>query len=234
MEANGLLGRIGKRPSGPSLNDRRTAVLIAVASAILAAALIYLFVSHYHKAGSSAPVAPASATVFVAKQYIPAGVPESTVVAEGLLKSKQIPATAAIVGAITDPSVLTGEVSAAPIAAGQQITAADFSHATVSIAAYLKGDERAVAFSLDATHGLTAYLKPGNTVDVMALNAGKAEVIAQNVTVIANANGDVILRLSDKQALQLSSATGVASLWLTLRPAAGATDSVKVGTVENS
>jgi Flp pilus assembly protein CpaB len=219
MEANGLLGRIGKRPSGPSLNDRRTAVLIAVASAILAAALIYLFVSHYHKAGSSAPVAPASATVFVAK---------------GLLKSKQIPATAAIVGAITDPSVLTGEVSAAPIAAGQQITAADFSHATVSIAAYLKGDERAVAFSLDATHGLTAYLKPGNTVDVMALNAGKAEVIAQNVTVIANANGDVILRLSDKQALQLSSATGVASLWLTLRPAAGATDSVKVGTVENS
>jgi Flp pilus assembly protein CpaB len=234
METNGLLGRMGKGRSGPSLGDRRTSMLIAVVSAVLAGVLIYLFVSHYNKTSTSTPVAPAQATVFVAKRYIPAGVPESTVASEGLLKSEQIPATQAVLGAVADPAVLAGQVSAAPIAAGQQVTATDFSHATPTISAYLTGDERAVAFSLDATHGLTAYLQAGSTVDVMALSGGKAEMLAQNVNVIANANGDVILRLSDKQALQLSSATGVSSLWLTLRPASGAKDSVKVGTVENS
>ncbi len=234
MEANGVLGRIGKRRSGRSFTNRRTSVLIAIVSALLAAVLIYVFVSQYHKTNSTAAVAPATASVFVAKRYIPAGVPEATVVSEGLLKPEQLPVTAAVVGAISDPSALASEVSAAPIAAGQQITAADFSHATPTISAYLTGDDRAVAFSLDATHGLTAYLQAGSTVDVMGLNGGKAEMLAQNVSVIANANGDVILRLSDKQALQLSSATGVASLWLTLRPASGAKDSVKVGTVEKS
>ncbi len=74
-------------------------------------------------------------------------------------------------------------------------------------------------------------MQPGDTVDVMGLDAGKAEMLAENVSVIANQNGDVILRLTDKQALQLTSATGVSSLWLTLRPATGAKESVKVGTV---
>ena len=69
--------------------------------------------------------------------------------------------------------------------------------------------------------------------DIMGVDGSKSEMLAQNVSVIANANGDVVVRLSDKQALQLTSATGVSSLWLTLRPAAGAKDSVKVGTVEN-
>ena len=35
--------------------------------------------------------------------------------------------------------------------AGQQVTAADFSHANITISAYLTGDQRAIAFSLDAT-----------------------------------------------------------------------------------
>ena len=230
MEAKGQSGRFGSRRSGPSISDRRTQVLIAVGSAVLAAVLIYLFVSH--NKNSAAPVAPAQATVLVAKKYIPAGVPASTVVSEGLVKPEQILVTQATTGAVSDTSLLSGEVSAAPIAPGQQISVADFSHENPTISAYLTGNERAVAFSLDATHGLTTYLQAGNTVDIMGLNGGKSEMLAQNVSVIANANGDVIVRLSDKQALQLTSATGVSSLWLTLRPAAGAKDSVKVGTVE--
>ncbi len=230
MEAKGHFGRFGSRRSGQSLSNRRTSVLIAVISAVVAAILIYLFVSH--DKNNAAPAAPAQATVLVAKKYIPAGVPAATVISEGLLKPEQVLATGALTGAVADTSALTGEVSSTPIAANQQITGTDFSHQNPTISAYLTGNERAVAFSLDPTHGLTAYVEVGNTVDVMGLNGGKAEMLAQNVSVIANQNGDVVLRLSDKQALQLSSATGVSSLWLTLRPAAGAKDSVKVGTVE--
>ena len=43
----------------------------------------------------------------------------------------------------------------------------------------------------------------------MAQSGGKAEVVAQNVTVLANAGGDVVMRVTDKQALKLSSDTGV-------------------------
>jgi Flp pilus assembly protein CpaB len=193
--------------------------------------LIYLFVSHYNK--QTTPPA-AAVTVFEARRYVPRGTPQATVAAENLLKPVQVPAAQAVFGAISDPSAIVGEVSSGAIEAGQQVTAADFSHAIISISAYLRGDERAIAFALDATHGLTAYIAQGDTVDIMGQAGGKTEMLAQNVTVLANASGDVVVRVTDKQALKLSSATGVSALWLTLRPASGAKDSVKLGTVEAS
>lgn len=215
-----------------SLNSRGGALLIAVACAALAGLLIYLFVSHYNKK-TNPPVA-AAVTVFEARRYIPRGTPQASVAAQNLLKPVQVPAAQAVFGAISDPSAIAGEVSSGAIAAGQQVTAADFSHANITISAYLTGDQRAMAFSLDATHGLTTYIAQGDTVDIMAQDGGKAEMVAQNVTVLANAGGDVVMRVTDKQALKLSSDTGVSALWLTLRPASGAKDSVKLGTVETS
>jgi Flp pilus assembly protein CpaB len=231
MESSrGNLGKAGSRRS-PVLNSRGGALLIAVACAALAGLLIYLFVSHYNK---KTVTPPASVTVFEAARYIPRGTPQASVAAENLLKPVQVPAARAVLGAIADPSDIVGEVSTGAIAAGQQVTAADFSHANITLASYLTGDQRAIAFSLDATHGLTAYIAEGDTVDIMAQTGGKTEMVAQNVPVLANANGDVVVRVTDKQALKLASDTGVANLWLTLRPASGAKESVKLGTVETS
>ena len=232
MESSrGNLGKVGSRRS-PVLNSRGGALLIAVACAALAGLLIYLFVSHYNKKAAAPP--PASVTVFEATRYIPRGTPQASVAAENLLKPVQVPAHQAVLGAISDPSEIVGEVSTGSIAAGQQVTAADFSHANITLASYLTGDQRAIAFSLDATHGLTAYIAEGDTVDIMAQAGGRTEMVAQNVPVLANAGGDVVVRVTDKQALKLASDTGVASLWLTLRPASGAKESVKLGTVETS
>lgn len=232
MESSrGNLGKVGSRRS-PVLNSRGGALLIAVACAALAGLLIYLFVSHYNKKAAAPP--PASVTVFEATRYIPRGTPQASVAAENLLKPVQVPAAQVVLGAITDPSEIVGEVSAGSIAAGQQVTAADFSHASITLSSYLTGDQRAIAFSLDATHGLTAYIAVGDTVDMMAQSGGRTEMVAQNVPVLANAGGDVVIRVTDKQALKLAADTGVASLWLTLRPASGAKESVKLGTVETS
>ena len=231
MESSrGNLGKVGSRRS-PVLNSRGGALLIAVACAALAGLLIYLFVSHYNK---KTVTPPASVTVFEATRYIARGTPQASVAAENLLKPVQVSAAQAVLGAITDPSEIVGEVSTGAIAAGQQVTAADFSHANITLSSYLTGDQRAIAFALDATHGLTAYIAEGDTVDIMAQNAGKTEMVAQNVPVLANANGDIVVRVTDKQALKLASDTGVANLWLTLRPASGAKESVKLGTVESS
>ena len=230
MDARTNPGRPGSRRS-QALNNRSVAVLVAVVCAVAAGVLIYLAV---HKNKTSPPPVATEITVYQAKKFIPAGTPQALVAQEGMLKAVTVPTGQVVLGAITDPGAITGEVAATPIAVGQQVTAADFTHANVTISSYLSGSERAIAFALDPVHGLTAYIGQGNTVDIMGQTGGKSELLAQNVTVLANAGGDVILRVTDKQALMLASATGVSSLWLTLRPVTGGTESVRVGSAESS
>jgi len=214
-----------------ALSTRRNSILVAVLAALVAAAFVYLFVSHFRK--NAAPAAPPQVTVWVAKQYIPAGTPDSEIVAKGLLAPRHVPATQALAGVISDPSAIAGDSASTAIAAGQQITVSDFSRAPGSLAAALTGTQRAVAFTLDSEHGLTAYLQPQDTVDIMAVNPRRSELLAQNVTVLENQGGVVVLRLTDRQALLVTAATGTSSLWLSLRPALSAADSVQVGSVGN-
>lgn len=230
MEApniRGKIGRIGGGWSGQLLTSRRGAITVAAISALLAAVLIYLFVQHYRQAPVVAP--PADATVFIAAKYIPAGTPATTIATGGFLKRTEVPVAQAIAGAITDPSLIAGEVSTQAVAAGQQASLGDFSKTAVSVGAYLNGTARAIAVPLDASHGLTAYLAPGATVDVMVNTGSKTLVLAQNVSVLANTGGDVVLNVTDKQALAMATASDNNKIWLTLRPSTGAKQSVKIG-----
>jgi Flp pilus assembly protein CpaB len=236
MEAHGHFGgRIGSRRSGSNLTNRRTPVLVAILSAVMAAALIYLFVSHYHKATPAATVqTPTEMTVFVAKADIPAGTPQSTVAAEHLLKPIQVSISKAWAGAITAPSQLTSEVASAAITKGDQVTASDFIHATPTIANLLTGGWRGIAVHLDSWHGLTSYVRRGDTVNVMGGRGLKSELLFQNISVIGNSGGDVVLKMTDKEALMLDADMGNGiALWLTLRPASGAKNTVKTGLVVN-
>jgi Flp pilus assembly protein CpaB len=158
---------------------------------------------------------------------------EQQIASAGLLRPKEIPISQAIAGVISDPSQITGTVTSSAIAAGQQITLSDFAHGSGSIATMYTGAERAVAISIDPAHGLTSYLVPDDTVDIITQGKGGTAVLFQNITVLANQGGDVVLELTDKQALLLGDALELnLQIWLELRPATGATDSVKLGTVE--
>jgi hypothetical protein len=212
------IGKLGSRFTSGAASSRRNSILVALLAAIVAGGLIYGFVTHFNK--SSAPAVPVESTVFVAKSYIPVGMPDAAIVAKGLLVAKQVPATALIAGAISDPSEIAGPlVTTSAIAAGQQVALTDFAKGATSLNTQLTGDARAVAISLDAAHGLTSYLAAG--------------VLFQNITILANADGDVVLNLTDKQALFLADAVQQnLTIWLELRPAKGAKDSVKLGTVE--
>jgi Flp pilus assembly protein CpaB len=202
---------------------------VAALAAVLAGVLMYLFVQHYKSNSTTSVAAPANVSVFEATKYIPAGTPASSIASEGLLQRTQIPSKEAQAGAITDPSVIAGEVSSASISQGQQATASAFTHTAVTIGAYLIGTQRAIAIPLDAPHGLTAYLTAGNAVDVMDDNGGSTTMLAQKVSILANTGGDVVLRVSDRQALQISAAADATKLWLVLRPATAAAQSVQVG-----
>jgi Flp pilus assembly protein CpaB len=223
MEASGRFGKAGSGRSGQSLN-RSGSLLIALAAALIAGGLIYLFVSHYHK---NTVTAPTTATVFVAKKYIPAGTPETAVISGNLIKSEVVPSAQVIAGAISDPSVITGEVASVAVAAGQQVTDTDFSHTNVTISSYLTGANRAVAIAIDPVHGLTSYIGVGSTIDVVATGKGGSTQLFENVTVLGNTAGDVVLKLTQKQVLQLTNAEQEAlTIWFELRPLTGATNGI--------
>jgi Flp pilus assembly protein CpaB len=233
MEAHRHFGKPASGSSNKGLNNRSTQILVAGVSALLAGALIYLFVTHYNKT-STPPVVPQDSTVWLASQAIPAGTPQSQLSAGGLIKATQVPASQVVVGAISDPSVVAGEATSVAIVAGQQVTAGDFTRTAVnSITPFIKGDQRGVAFTFDNEHGLTTFLQANSTVDVMGLNTSlkTSTLLAKNITIIANTSGLVVLRLTDKQALVITAATSTDSLWLTMRPTVKATNSVQVGTV---
>lgn len=232
MEVPSIRNRIGGNLAGQLLSSRRGAVAIAAVAALLAAALLYLFVQHYRKTPVAA--APTQAIVFVASQYIPAGTPASTVASEGLLKRVEVPTTQAVAGAISDPSVITGEVSSIAVSAGQQVSVTDFTHSVVTIGSYLTGDYRAIAVPLDSSHGLTSYIAQGDNVDIMDDEGKDTVVLAQNIPVLANAGGDVVLKVSDAQALTLAGASDNSKIWLTLRPLTGGNNTVKVGSQETN
>lgn len=229
-DARTNVGRPGSRRS-QTLNNRSTSLLVAVLCAVVAGVLIYLFVSHYNK--NSTAVAT-NATIYTATANIPKGTPQTVITQNGWLQASQVPSTQVTAASVTDPTQIAGQVSSAPILKGQAVTTSDFSVTNITIASYLNGNQRAIAFPFDASHGLTTYIAQGDTVDIMGQSGGNTEVLAQNVTVLANADGDVVLRVTDKQALNLAGDSGVSTMWLTLRPVTGAKDSVRVGSTEKN
>lgn len=232
MEAHGHFGgKLSSRRAGSALANRRTPMLVALVCAVLAGILIYLFVSHYSKTTTTVE-APTSMTVFVARSYIPAGMSEETIAAENLLKPVQIPISQAIAGAISDPSEVVGDVTTSAVATGQQVTGTDFVHGSTRLATLVTGGSRAMAVALDSEHGLTSYLQPGDHVNIMGGKGSASELIFQNISVLENAGGNVVLKMTDKQALMLDADLGNSIvLWMTLRPAKGAKNTVPTGLV---
>jgi Flp pilus assembly protein CpaB len=225
MEASGRFGKARPNRSGQIFTSRSGSLLIALIAALIAGLLIYLFASHYNKKTTVAP--PTTATVFVAKHYIPAGTPEAEIISGGMLKPEVVPSTQVITGAIADPSVITGEVASASIAVGQQITITDFSHTNVTVSSYLTGPYRAVGLAIDDVHGLTAYLSVGSQVDMVATGKGGSTELFEDVTVLADPAGYAVLKLTQKQVLDLTNAEEIGdTIWLTLRPLTGTKDQV--------
>ena len=230
MEAHRHFGKFLPRGRAQALAGRRSALLVAALSALLAAALIYLFVANYSKR-TVVQVGPPETAVWVARQNIPQGTPEAAIAGEGYFKRVEVPTARVVPGAIVDPSQIIGQAATTAIVAGQQITTADFTRSTALLSGVLRGDERAVAFSFSSEQGITSYLVPGDTVDVMLVSSARSEMLVQDVPVLANAGGIVVLRLSDRQALIVTAETTKGSLWLALRPSIGAADSVKLYSV---
>jgi pilus assembly protein CpaB len=217
-------------------STRRGAITTAIIAAVLAAILIFAFVSSYTKSGTSTP---GSTPVFISSGFIPRGTPASVVASGQLLARTTVPSNRLRVGAISDPSVLKGEVAVTDIYPGQQVTASDFAAGNISIASQLTGINRAISIPVDTSHGMIGYVHAGDHVDVLAsLSSGgggsQVTTLAQNVAVISapggggggvgggSSSGNIVLRVTPKQASALAYAADNGKVWIVLRPPLGA------------
>jgi Flp pilus assembly protein CpaB len=211
------------------LKTRQGTIVVGVAAAVLAAILLLVYLSHYRNSvkGSTEPV-----TVLVAKRLIPKGTSGSSIAQQNLFVVTTIPKGQVKLGAISDPAVLQGTVTAADIYPSQQLTSGDFTTRSVgALAVQLTGGWRAIGLpSLDAAHGLSPDIQAGDHVDVYAQLQSRLGLLLSNVLVLvsptqatagssAPVSGTYIVRVPTAKAAKFAYAGENGKIWLVLRPA---------------
>jgi len=226
------------------LKTRQGTIVVGVAAAVLAAILLLVYLSHYRSSvkGSTEPV-----TVLVAKRLIPKGTTGASIAAQNLFVVTTLPKGQLKLGAISDPAVLQGTVTAADVYPQQQLTTSDFTTRTVgALAVQLTGSWRAIALpALDSAHGLAPAIQAGDHVDAYAQLAGRLGLVMSNVLVLASptqatpgssapVTGNYVLRVPTAKAARFAYLGENGKFWLVLRPASKARPTPRVLEPNNS
>lgn len=209
------------------MSSRGWAIALGIGAIVLAAILLVVYLDRYRArvGGENAPT-----PVLVAKQLIPQGTPGSIVASQSMYAPTTLPRKEVEVGAIADPSYLSGRAASADIFPGQQFTALDFAAAdTASVDSQITGTQRALSISIDGVHGSLSQVQAGDSVDIYSSIAGVVKLFKPNVKVLAvpglpgpSGGGNLILRVDTKEAAKFAYAADNTQLWFVLRPVIGA------------
>ena len=209
------------------MSSRGWAIALGIGAVVLAAILLVVYLDRYRArvGGENAPT-----PVLVAKQLIPAGTPGSLVASQSMYASTTLPQKEVVVGAISDPTYLSGRAAAAEIFPGKQLTSTDFAASdTASVDSQITGKQRAISISIDGVHGSSSQIMPGDSVDVYLAVAGSVKLFAPNVKVLTTptipgpaGGGNLIVRIETGEAAKWAYANDNASFWFVIRPVVGA------------
>ena len=227
------------------LTTRRGTLALAAGCAVIAGLMLMLFLARYRDSVSGATT---PTPVIVATSLIEKGTSGDVLAEKGRYETVTRAADDVKQGAVADPAVLAGKVAAADIYPGQQITADTFKATTGSVLPKLTEKERAIAVPVDAAHGLVGQVQTGDHVDVLASystnnsatgqGSGVVKTLLQDKLVLraggqpieGGAEGkaaekSVILRVTDREAVELAHAADNGKVWVLLRPAGDARQS---------
>ena len=214
-------------------------LIIAVAFALIAVVLVYIYIQNVQKNAATKEVE--MATVVQATQYI---APRTTIT-DAMVEEIQIPADLVPPGAVTEADEILGQVSVTPIYEKQLLLSQMFKEETAlaDLARQLHEGELAVTIGVTEVSGLGGNLRPGDKVDVLVTILDNEEVgvpstftILRKVGVIAVGQNigfteesategltgtpvskSVTLRVNSHQAEILALASEVGSIRLALR-----------------
>jgi Flp pilus assembly protein CpaB len=238
---------------GKTLSTRNGTLAVSGIAALLAGALLLVFLNAYRDSTRDDEV---SVSVVVAKRLIERGSSADVLADEGAFQRASVPKGELKEGAVVDPQTLEGKMAVGDVYPGEQITATDFV-AVIPRAVYqLTGANRALAIPADAIHGNTAELRAGDHVDILgAFNSTEGQpgtggqpvikLLMRDVPIlrapvggngaVGSSGGNIVVKARDDKAAQLAYAADNGTLWLLLRPQAGAQNTriplVTMGTV---
>jgi Flp pilus assembly protein CpaB len=220
--SNTFTGKVSGR-----MSSRGWAIALGIGAIVLAAILLVVYLDRYRArvGGENAPT-----PVLVAKQLIPAGTPGTIVASKSMYAPTTLPQKEVEVGAISDPSYLSGRAAATDIFPGQQFTATDFAASdTASVDSQIAGTERAISISIDGVHGSSSQIMPGDRVDVYLAVSGQVKLFRPNVKVLTTptvpgpaGGSNLILQIDTKDAATWAFANDNAAFWFVIRPVVGA------------
>ncbi len=235
------------------LATRRGTLGIAAVCALLAAAVLVVFLSRYREsvAGEAAPT-----PVLVARTLIEKGTPSDSLAAKRQFEVVERKAEDVKQGAISDPALIAGKVAVADVYPGQQITASNFTAVTGSVLPKLSEDQRAIALPVDAAHGLVGQVQTGDHIDVLASYTATSSSTGQGQSVVKTliqdalvlragaqpmegaeekkADESIVVRATDKQTVQLAHVADNGKVWIVLRPGGNAKQSKPQSATYNS
>ena len=227
--SNTITGKVSGR-----MSSRGWAIALGIGAIVLAAILLIVYLDRYRArvGGQNAPT-----PVLVAKQLIPAGTPGTLVAGQQMYAPTTLPKKEVEVGAIADPSYLSGRAAAVDIFPGQQFTATDFAASdTAAVDSQITGTQRALSISIDNVHGSLSQLQAGDSVDIYVIlggggpaGQGLVKLFRPNVKVLAvpsipgpSGGGNLVLRIDTTDAADFAYAADHARLYFVLRPVVGA------------
>jgi pilus assembly protein CpaB len=217
------------------LANRRATILMGIASAVLAAIVLIVYLNRYRE---SVKVSAQPLSVLVAKRLITKGTSAAAIGSRGFADVRSIPRDQVKSGAVSDPATLAGRVAVSDLYPGQQLTLADFTATTTNaIPTRLIGDERALAIPLDASHGMIGQVQAGDHVDLYVGLGGDTgallKLLLTDVLVLGAPGGgggglngadtsNFVFKVKSVAAPKLAFASDHGTLWVVLRPGNGA------------
>jgi pilus assembly protein CpaB len=230
------------------LGTPRRAIIAGVVALILAVLLLLLYLRHYRDSVKSSS---AQTVVLVSKAFIPKGTTALALAKNNLYEQTPIPKDQLLDGAISDSSVIQGQVALNDVYPGHQLTTADFGTTPTSTSLSASpdlagvgpktGTWRAAAISLDASNGIVPQVITGDHVDIYgqldsaATTQGTQRsmvLLLPDVLVLeapnqnaeastASTSANYVLRLPSNEVARIVYLSQNGKIWFSLRPQKG-------------
>lgn len=161
----------------------RSRVLILVAAAIVGLAAAFLAGRYINAARLKVEAQAKPVEVLVATKDLPQGMTAEQLFSGGYVEKRAIPAQFVASGAISSSSAVEGQLLAASVSAGEQLTKARFSYASqAGLAFSVPEDHVAVAMADSEVIGVAGLVRPGDFVAVIATFESGSNAVADAET----------------------------------------------------
>lgn len=229
------------------MSRRLIAALLALASALIAGMLVFAYVSGADRR-AAADLSPTP--VLVVTEPVPAGTPAEAMA--DYVTVKEVPETAVVPGGVTSLRDVAGQVTIAPLVAGEQLLVARFVAPELAEAPgfEIPAGFHQVTIQLEPRRVLGGHLAAGATVGFFASIEGETDLVLHKVLVTRVAGAAVeateeqaaqgpaeslmvTLAVTAADAAKVVSAAEYYPIWLTLEPADAPDDNPPAVTSEN-